>query len=53
MPGLVAGRRDLMAATQANLEPIFLIYDGERPLCRGTATETIDRWQPNARRWCR
>ncbi len=30
MPGLVAGRRELMAATQANLEPIFLIYDGER-----------------------
>jgi uncharacterized protein (DUF1015 family) len=31
MPGLVAGRRELMAATQANLEPIFLIYDGEEP----------------------
>ena len=31
MPGLVAGRRELMAATQANLEPIFLIYDGEQP----------------------
>jgi uncharacterized protein (DUF1015 family) len=31
MPGLVAGRRELMAATQANLEPIFLIYDGEKP----------------------
>jgi uncharacterized protein (DUF1015 family) len=30
MPGLVAGRRELMAATQANLEPIFLIYDGSR-----------------------
>ena len=29
MPGLVADRRELMAATQANLEPIFLIYDGE------------------------
>ncbi len=29
LPGLVAGRRELMAATQANLEPIFLIYDGE------------------------
>jgi uncharacterized protein (DUF1015 family) len=28
MPGLVAGRRELMAATQANLEPIFLVYDG-------------------------
>ena len=32
MPGLVAGRRELMAATQANLEPIFLIYDGEQPV---------------------
>ena len=31
MPGLVAGRRELMAATQANLEPIFLIYDGKQP----------------------
>ncbi len=29
MPGLVAGRRELMEATQANLEPIFLIYDGD------------------------
>ena len=30
LPGLVADRRELMAATQANLEPIFLIYDGAR-----------------------
>ena len=37
MPGLVAGRRELMAATQANLEPIFLIYDGEQP---GTAADS-------------
>ncbi|HJY00758.1 MAG TPA: DUF1015 domain-containing protein, partial [Streptosporangiaceae bacterium] len=29
MPGLVADRKALMAATRANLEPIFLIYDGE------------------------
>lgn len=29
MPGPVAGRRELMAATGANLEPIFLVYDGE------------------------
>jgi uncharacterized protein (DUF1015 family) len=28
MPGPVAGRRELMAATQSNLEPIFLLYDG-------------------------
>ena len=44
MPGLVAGRRELMAATQANLEPIFLIYDGEQagdgP---DTATGIMDR----------
>ena len=45
MPGLVADRRELMAATQANLEPIFLIYDGETPDAaeQGTATEVIDR----------
>ena len=45
MPGLVADRRELMAATQANLEPIFLIYDGEPPDAaeQGTATEVIDR----------
>jgi uncharacterized protein (DUF1015 family) len=43
MPGLVADRRALMAATQANLEPIFLIYDGEQAAQgAGTATETID-----------
>jgi uncharacterized protein (DUF1015 family) len=30
MPGLVADRQVLMAATRANLEPILLIYDGER-----------------------
>jgi uncharacterized protein (DUF1015 family) len=44
MPGPVAGRRELMKATQANLEPIFLIYDGERPGDgrADTATEVID-----------
>jgi uncharacterized protein (DUF1015 family) len=43
MPGLVADRRALMAATQANLEPIFLIYDGERAGDgAGTAAGTID-----------
>jgi uncharacterized protein (DUF1015 family) len=41
MPGLVAGRRELMAATQANLEPIFLLYDGGG--ASGTATGIIDR----------
>ena len=49
MPGLVADRRALMAATQANLEPIFLIYDssdvgpGAAGLADGTATAIIDR----------
>ncbi len=44
MPGLVAGRRDLMAATQANLEPIFLIYAGDRPASTAeTAAEVVDR----------
>ena len=31
MPGPVTGRRELMEATQANLEPIFLLYDGTGP----------------------
>ena len=44
MPGLVAGRRELMAATQANLEPIFLIYDGGQPGDGpDTATGLMDR----------
>ena len=44
MPGLVAGRRELMAATQANLEPIFLIYDGEQPGgAVDSATGVVDR----------
>ena len=47
MPGLVADRKALMAATRANLEPIFLIYDGEGTGTRPdeaapTATEIID-----------
>jgi uncharacterized protein (DUF1015 family) len=43
MPGLVADRRALMAATQANLEPIFLIYGGEQAGdSAAAAAETID-----------
>jgi uncharacterized protein (DUF1015 family) len=47
MPGLVGDRKALMAATRANLEPIFLIYDGEGAGTRPdeaapTATEIID-----------
>jgi uncharacterized protein (DUF1015 family) len=44
MPGLVAGRRELMAATQASLEPIFLIYDGDQAAGTAeTATDVMDR----------
>ena len=38
IPGPVAGRRQLMEATGANLEPIFLLYDGNG---RGAATARI------------
>jgi uncharacterized protein (DUF1015 family) len=38
VPGPVAGRRQLMEATQANLEPIFLLYEG----AGGTATKLVD-----------
>ncbi len=39
VPGPVRGRRQLMEATQANLEPIFLLYDGSRP---GAATGLVE-----------
>jgi uncharacterized protein (DUF1015 family) len=38
-PGVVAGRRQLMEATQANLEPVFLLYEGGN----GAATALVDR----------
>jgi uncharacterized protein (DUF1015 family) len=37
-PGPVTGRRQLMEATQANLEPIFLLYQGGN----GVATGLVD-----------
>ncbi len=40
MPGIVTGRRRLMEAARANLEPIFLVYDGGG---RGRAAAVIDR----------
>jgi len=40
MPGPVTGRHELMEATQANLEPIFLLYDGGRP--PGAATQVVE-----------
>jgi uncharacterized protein (DUF1015 family) len=39
MPGPVAGRRELMAATQSNLEPIFLLYDDNG----ASVTHYVDR----------
>jgi uncharacterized protein (DUF1015 family) len=38
-PGPVAGRLQLMEATEANLEPIFLVYDGSE---RGAASRLAD-----------
>jgi uncharacterized protein (DUF1015 family) len=38
-PGPVAGRLQLMEATQANLEPIYLLYDGSE---RGAAARLVD-----------
>ncbi|MFI7636210.1 DUF1015 family protein [Nonomuraea sp. NPDC049400] len=38
MPGPIADRHALMSTTQANLEPIFLLYDGDH----GTATRVVD-----------
>jgi uncharacterized protein (DUF1015 family) len=42
-PGPVAGRRQLMEATQANLEPIFLLYEGDS----GAATKLVDEVAAN------
>jgi uncharacterized protein (DUF1015 family) len=39
VPGPVTGRRQLMEATQANLEPIFLLYNGSQP---GAATRLAE-----------
>jgi uncharacterized protein (DUF1015 family) len=38
-PGPVAGRLQLMEATQANLEPIFLLHDGS---ARGASARIVD-----------
>ncbi|MEQ4717319.1 DUF1015 domain-containing protein [Nonomuraea sp. B19D2] len=38
LPGPIADRLALMSTTQANLEPIFLLYDGDH----GTATRVVD-----------
>ncbi len=41
-PGPVAGRLALMEATQANLEPIFLLYDSHSSKESGEPTSTTD-----------
>lgn len=40
-PGPVAGRLQLMEATQANLEPIFLLYDGTAAAEASAATRIV------------
>ena len=42
MPGPVQGRRQLMEATQANLEPIFLLYQGDEDDTGSAATAVVD-----------
>ena len=49
MPGLVAGRREIMKATRSNLEPILLVYNGGDgagghggPAGRGDASRLTD-----------
>lgn len=42
-PGPVTGRLKLMEATQANLEPIFLLYDGGSPETPSAATAIVAR----------
>lgn len=46
MPGPVAGRRELMAATKANLEPIFLVYNGSGGSASGLVNTVAARQQP-------
>jgi uncharacterized protein (DUF1015 family) len=42
MPGPVQGRRELMETTQANLEPIFLLYDSGDDGGPSAATRLVD-----------
>jgi uncharacterized protein (DUF1015 family) len=48
MPGPVAGRRQLMEATQANLEPIFLLYENGNGVASGLADSVADGCSPLA-----
>jgi uncharacterized protein (DUF1015 family) len=45
-PGPVAGRRQLMEATQANLEPIFLLYEGDGGAASTLVDEVASRRPP-------
>jgi uncharacterized protein (DUF1015 family) len=45
-PGPVAGRRQLMEATQANLEPIFLLYEGGNGKARTLVDAVADGRAP-------
>lgn len=42
MPGPVAGRRQLMEATRANLEPIFLLYENGNGVSTGLVDAVAD-----------
>ncbi len=48
MPGPVAGRRQLMEATQANLEPIFLLYRNGNGMATVLVDSVADDWPPLA-----
>jgi uncharacterized protein (DUF1015 family) len=48
MPGPVAGRRQLMEATGANLEPIFLLYQNGNGPATGLVDAVADRRPPLA-----
>jgi uncharacterized protein (DUF1015 family) len=47
-PGPVAGRRQLMESTRANLEPIFLLYDGGNGAALTLVNEVADGRPPLA-----
>jgi uncharacterized protein (DUF1015 family) len=48
MPGPVAGRRQLMEATRANLEPIFLLYENGNGVATGLVDAVADGRAPLA-----
>jgi uncharacterized protein (DUF1015 family) len=47
MPGPVSGRRQLMEATGANLEPIFLLYQGDEGEAGSAATRLVNEVADN------